>query len=224
VTLAAWSFQNACLLLAATALALALGAPWPLAAAASFSFVRLLARQNALTPRGGFGLANGVTLLRLALVLALGTPLRSLPEPGLAALVALIFALDGLDGLLARKLGASSAFGAHFDMETDALLVSMVTLLLFQRGDCAAWVLCAGPLRYLYVVTLALVPARGGEMPRTRLGRYAFAALMMGLISALALPGPLGRLCALLGSAAVVWSFGRSFYWSYARPRLEASS
>lgn len=212
-----WTRANAAALLAAGAVALAHGSAWPLGLAAGASFVFLIASQRGQwTPRGHFGTANAVTALRLALTVSLTVFLDTLPGRWLAALVGLVFALDGVDGVLARRGDVAGPFGAHFDMETDALLVLSVNVVLYQRGAVAAWILSAGLLRYLYVLTLALVPARGGEMPRSKLGRYAFAALMLGLIAALALPAPWGPISAALGTGAVVLSFARSFYWSYA--------
>jgi phosphatidylglycerophosphate synthase len=215
--LGAWSRFNAVLLVLACALSLALGKPWPLAGAAAISFARLILwTWRAWTPSGAFGLANGVTALRLIVILALGALSQLVPAHWLAALVLGLFALDGVDGSLARRRGASSEFGAHFDMETDALLVMTVSLLLFQSGKCGAWVLSAGLWRYAYVLCLSLVPARAGEMPRSRFGRYAFAVLMVGLIAGLALPGTPGSIAAALGAATVAVSFARSFYYSYA--------
>jgi len=223
--LEAWSRTNAVLLVLASALSLALGEPWPLAVTALISFTRLIiGYSRAWTPSGAFGIANGVTALRLLAIVALGALLSSAPPHWLAALVLVLFALDGLDGSLARRRGVASEFGAHFDMETDALLVMTVTLLLFQGGKCGAWVLSAGLLRYAYVLCLAVVPARGGEEPRSRFGRYAFAALMLGLIAALALPEKLAVAAAALGVATVVTSFARSFYFSYATPAAAVES
>jgi phosphatidylglycerophosphate synthase len=220
-----WSRTNAVLLVLASALSLALGRPWPLAVTALFSFARLiLGYSRAWTPSGAFGIANAVTALRLLAIVALGALLPAAPTQWLAALVLALFLLDGLDGSLARRRGVASEFGAHFDMETDALLVMTVTLLLFQSGKCGAWVLSAGLLRYAYVLCLVVAPARGGEMPRSRFGRYAFAALMLGLIAGLGLPDTLGVAAAALGVAAVVTSFARSFYYSYAAPAAAAES
>ena len=45
--------------------------------------------------------------------------------------------LDGVDGRLARKYGASSRFGARFDMEVDAVLICVLALLAW-RNHCKA--------------------------------------------------------------------------------------
>ena len=46
-------------------------------------------------------------------------------------------ALDGVDGWLARRRGMSSAFGARFDMEIDALLVQVLAILVWRYGKAA---------------------------------------------------------------------------------------
>jgi phosphatidylglycerophosphate synthase len=132
-----------------------------------------------------------------------------------------ILALDGLDGWLARRGNLTSEFGAHFDMETDALFVLIMTFELWHRHQLGGWILISGLLRYAYVLCLALVPPRGADMPRSRFGRHAFTLLVSGLCAAFALPNALGAAAAFAGTAAVSASFMRSFYWSYrggARP------
>jgi phosphatidylglycerophosphate synthase len=149
-------------------------------------------------------------------VWALGARLQRAPETILALVVLGLFALDGLDGWLARRRGTASAFGALFDMETDALFVLTVELVLFQRGELGVWILLTGVLRYVYVLVRAFVPARRADVPRSRFGRLAFTGLVLGLFFAFALPGPIGQVCALAGTALVTLSFARSFYDSYA--------
>jgi phosphatidylglycerophosphate synthase len=161
-------------------------------------------------------LPNAVTALRVMLtgLLALCSQ-QPWCTPHVAALtVLLIFALDGLDGVLARSLHASSAQGAHFDMESDAYLVLTVCSLHALAGH-GAWVLTGGLLRYAYSLATTLFPSRG-EAPRTRLGRYAFAASLGCLTVALVVPAALCVGLAALGTAILLWSFGRSFWWAFA--------
>jgi len=48
---------------------------------------------------------------------------------------------DFLDGYLARKLGASSRFGAYFDVTTDFIFVLSLFAAFIPQGVCAGWVL-----------------------------------------------------------------------------------
>jgi phosphatidylglycerophosphate synthase len=216
--LSRWSTVNAVALLAAFALAAAMHEPWPVAVVGLGSFASLIARaRGAWTPRGVFGWANVITSVRLLLVLALAAGAHRAAGEFWAASGLVIFGLDWLDGWLARRAALDGPFGAHFDMETDALLVLVLCLELWQRGRFASWILTSGLLRYAYVCSMAFLPPRSGEMPRTWLGRYGFAILIGGLCSGLLFSGPLGTASAALGTLAVVLSFARSFHWSYAR-------
>jgi phosphatidylglycerophosphate synthase len=219
-----WSRVHAPLMIAAGAGTALLGAPWILGAAAAASFAVLLvqSRSDWATEARTF-VPNLVTALRLAIVVAMGSLRHGAPGLEWAAAVGAIFALDFVDGWLARRAHGTSAFGAHFDMETDALVVLVVDLELWLRGQLGVWILTAGLLRYAYVVLIALVPPRGGEMPRSSLGRNAFGALVIGLTVALASPGPVGTAGAVIGTLAVTLSFARSLWWSYfTKPRTPA--
>lgn len=163
------------------------------------------------TRAGHFGLANAITLLRLAITLSLGL----LPNRAAGVALLALLALDGLDGFVARRLDLSSPFGAHFDMETDALLVAFSSLELLLRGLVGPWVLSAGALRYAYVICLWVFPARRGDAPRSRWGRFTFAGLVLGLAAPFLLGRDLGAPLAALGCCAVLVSFGRSFWYSY---------
>lgn len=212
-----WSRWHALGMLLALGACYHFRAAWPSAviAAPSCLFFVGASRRN-LTPSGRFGLANWATSLRFALVLSLTAPLGWVSTGSSVAITVGILVLDGLDGWLARKYGDASVFGAHFDMETDALLVLIVGLRLWLMEDYGAWVLGAGLLRYLYVLCVWLFPSAGREAPRSRFGRYAFSIVMAGQLGALLAPGVYGSLCVALGTLAVSVSFARSFYYSYA--------
>jgi phosphatidylglycerophosphate synthase len=210
--------QVASLLLAlllpfALVLSLALAQLAPLAFIGPLALAMLVLRLRGFA-HGVSPLPNLITALRVALtgVMGLGV-LGGAPLP-YALLVLVIFALDGADGTLARRLAASSRMGAHFDMEADGYLVLMLCGLLALRG-MGAWVLTGGLLRYAYVLVTALVPSRG-EAPPSRFGRYAFSLSLTALTLALiAGPGAASAL-ALLGTGVLTASFGRSFYWALA--------
>ena len=103
------------------------------------------------------GPADWVTAVRAVLVAAITvlvvrgfwSPVP--PEAGVtAAIVTLgVAALltDLLDGWVARRTGTVSAFGARFDMETDALLILVLSVYVARVFD-AWWVVTIGLLRY----------------------------------------------------------------------------
>jgi phosphatidylglycerophosphate synthase len=162
-----------------------------------------------------FGWPNAVTAIRGLIVVAMGVVFDAATGPGAAAFALSVYALDGLDGWLARRLDQGSAFGGAFDAETDAYFVAMLTVVLAAHGVVGAWVLIGGLLRYAYVLVVALVPGARGEVPRHRLARYIFAILVISLGLAF-LPFPwLSTPIAAIGTAFVTWSFARSFYWSF---------
>jgi phosphatidylglycerophosphate synthase len=124
------------------------------------SFVLLSAVVNLLWIQsrdgGRFGQANQATLLRSGLVCLIGSTLLAsgqTPIVGwhLLGLIALALALDAVDGFLARKFNLASAFGARFDMEIDALLLFILSLLVWRTGQAGAWVLAIGLMRYVFV-------------------------------------------------------------------------
>lgn len=201
---------------------LALAEPRALAAAAIVSFAGLLlTRRGAYTPSGRFGAANAVTLLRLGLLLGLSLAFHRTAGEIWAAVLSGVLCLDAVDGYLARRAGDASAFGSHFDMETDAFVVLAAALELFLRERLGAWVLAGGALRYLYVLVLWGFPSDLGEHPRSSFGRWAFFFLFLGLTLPFVVEGPIGTAAAALGTLAVCASFGLSFvHWAEGRRRF----
>ncbi|MFO7178360.1 MAG: CDP-alcohol phosphatidyltransferase family protein [Pseudomonadota bacterium] len=213
-----WSRVHAVAVLAATGGALVLRGAWPIALVGSLSIGALgLARARAGVRVGNA--ANGVTAFRLALVALLGLVALT-PASGwlVAAVVLAVFVLDGLDGALARRFGTESAFGARLDLETDALLVLVVDFLLLSVWGYGAWILVSGLLRYLYVLTLAVLPP-AEHAPRTRCARGAFGAFVTSRIAALALPASVAGPVAFVGSLLLWYSFFRSFRAAFSRLR-----
>jgi phosphatidylglycerophosphate synthase len=104
-----------------------------------------------------FGPANQVTTIRALLVSAVAGFVGEPHAPGLAAAAAATSALatilDGLDGWLARRSQMVSAFGARFDMEIDALLIQVLSILAWRYGKAGVWVLASGLLRYVFAAT-----------------------------------------------------------------------
>ncbi|PIL18947.1 hypothetical protein P775_16915 [Puniceibacterium antarcticum] len=182
------------------------------------------AALQAMAPLGyarpSFGAPNAVTLLRLALVCTLAVALVRdglLASNGLAvfAIAVLALLLDGLDGWLARRGGRGTAFGARFDMEVDAGLACMLSLILMVAGHVGAEILILGFSRYAFIVAGWGLPWLRAPLPE-RFGRKVVCVLQVGALCLLLLPGlptGLARALALGAASALLWSFGRDFLY-----------
>ena len=67
-------------------------------------------------------------------------------------------ALNGADGWVARRTRTASAFGARFDMETDALLILVLSALVWRMEKAGAWVIASGLMRYAFVAAAIAWP------------------------------------------------------------------
>jgi uncharacterized protein (TIRG00374 family) len=211
-----WAYASALSMVLGTLLALWLSYPAVLAVIAVLCFFVFVAQsKGSWTPKGRFGLANVVTTSRLGITLWL--LLGFARQPGiLVASVALAnLLLDLVDGWLARRGGLSSEFGALFDMETDALFVLTLAMILFSRGIAGSWVIMAGLWRYLYVLAPVCFPASGVEDKRSRHGRLLYVSMIACFLLALVVPPSAGWLLALAGTLAVSASFIHSFWQLY---------
>ncbi|MCD6681226.1 MAG: methyltransferase domain-containing protein [Burkholderiaceae bacterium] len=178
-----WNRRHALVVLSAAALSLAFSSAWWLSAFAAASFAALLRDHQALrSPPASFGAANWVTSARLVGTLAL--PALAAAGPlAVAAGATVIFALDGADGWLARRSGLASEFGEYFDKESDALLMLVLCLLLYDAERLGAWILLPGLLRYGFVVFLMLARPPEPKERRNALGRWIFFAAMCALVA-----------------------------------------
>jgi phosphatidylglycerophosphate synthase len=166
----------------------------------------------------GWGTANTVTLVRGILaggVTALVADSLWGPAPValLVAIAAVALALDGVDGQVARRTGTTSRLGARFDMETDAILV--LVLSVFVAGSLGWWVLAFGVPRYVFAVAARGLPWLRGPLP-PRLSRKAVAAtqgIVLVVASAGVLPGVVTTASVGAVLALVCWSFGRDVDW-----------
>jgi phosphatidylglycerophosphate synthase len=211
-----WTRRHAAGLVAAGVVSILLQSPIPATVFGVLSLLLLVFHHRGRwTPSGMFGPANTVTALRLAMVAGLCTMgfLEGL-GPASALLVLTIFALDGLDGWLAKRTGQSTVFGAAFDMECDALLVLVCTLLLYLRGRLEVYILIPGFLRYVYSLGVAWLPGGGVEAPASRLGRYAFSVFAVSMVVSLWPIEPIHAPLAVFATLLIVWSFARGLSWS----------
>jgi phosphatidylglycerophosphate synthase len=180
---------------------------------------------GAYHPFPRFGLANQVTLFRLVLVAAVaafvGEPRAVRIEWIVVALTTVVVALDGLDGWLARRSRTTSTFGARFDMETDALLIMVLSLLVWQRGKAGAWVLGCGLMRYAFVACGSVLPWMAGPLRSTFRGKSVAIAQLVGLGVALSplVPPPYSDAVAVITLVALAWSFAVDVVWLFRTSR-----
>lgn len=119
-----------------------------------------------------WGWASRVTLFRALITLSLAAFLWS-PQSfqqhglwlGVVGLIALL--ADGLDGYLARTRHETSATGARFDMETDAALMLVLSVVAWWTDRVGVWVLAIGALRYVFIVAGQVWPWLRAPLPES---------------------------------------------------------
>jgi phosphatidylglycerophosphate synthase len=167
----------------------------------------------------GWGPANTVTLARAVLAggvtaLVADSLWRPAPVALLVTIAAVALLLDAVDGQVARRTGTTSRLGARFDMETDAILV--LVLSVFVAASLGWWwVLAIGVPRYVFAVAARGLPWLRVPLP-PRLSRKTVAAtqgIVLVVASAGILPGLATAASAGAVLALVCWSFGRDIDW-----------
>jgi len=207
----------------ALALGKGFGLTYALLALLWFAAGALLVRhglRSGAHPHARFGGANRVTLLRLVLagliVGLLGEAAWAPPLAGRAglawgvvALATLTALLDAVDGPLARRSGLASAFGARFDMETDAAFTLVLCALVWQAGQAGPWVLAAGLLRYAFVAAARPWPWLAAPLAPSRRRQTACVVQIVSLIFCLApvVPPALATALAAVSLALLSLSF-----------------
>ena len=190
-------------------------------AAAIFLAAMLVAasRVAAHHPHPRFGPANMVTSLRLALVALLAAALGETSSAALAwattALAIVISVLDGLDGWLARTTKMISAFGARFDMETDALLIMALSALAWRWERAGVWVLACGLMRYAFVAAAWVWPWLDHPLPPSVRRKAVCVVQIVGLaiIVAPVVTPPLSVWLAAATLVILSWSFAVDVLW-----------
>jgi CDP-diacylglycerol--glycerol-3-phosphate 3-phosphatidyltransferase len=125
-----------------------------------------MAAAGWISARGWRAAPNIVTLARLALVV----PSLALAAAGLrfwaASLVGLMFATDGLDGYLARRLGRVTELGKILDPAVDKLAVGALLLFLVVSGEFPVWAFLLVIARDVSIAAAgAAIARRTGSVP-----------------------------------------------------------
>ena len=175
-------------------------------------------------PFARLGPANVVTGVRALLVALLAAVALEPATAGVGWWVVVTStvaaSLDLADGWLARRTGLTSAFGARFDMEIDALLVLVLSALVWRTGTVGTWILLAGLLRYLFVAAGVILPWMARALPSSRRRQAICVVQITALIIALApiVPAPLSVALCAVSLALLVWSFWVDVAWLAAAP------
>jgi phosphatidylglycerophosphate synthase len=187
---------------------LSLGSLYPLKSSALFAIsmavaIGFLGRGH---PFERFGPANQITTARAALV-ALAAGLigeAATPTVAAAAVIATLAVtmLDAADGWFARTTRMASAFGARFDMEVDALLILVLSILAWRLGKAGPWILLAGLMRYGFIAAGWLFASMRTPLGPSRRRQSICVVSVLGL-AAVMLPFIAPPLSALVGVATL---------------------
>jgi phosphatidylglycerophosphate synthase len=192
-----------------------------------YAVVTWLLLSRALRAGARWGPADTVTLARATLVVGVTALVadsfsRQVNVPVLAGLAAVALLLDAVDGQVARRTGTSSRLGAQFDMETDSVLV--LVLSVFVASSLGWWVLALGVPRYLFGAAAWLLPWLRAPVPPS-LSRKTVAAAQ-GVVLLVAAAGVLPRQLTMVALgcvlASVVWAFGLYIGWLWQHRPLQA--
>ena len=156
-------------------------------------------RQDA-TPAPRFRhLPNALTALRLIAVPVLLATLLAVTSEGrylAAAIFALAILTDYVDGTLARRHDAVTAFGVVADPIADKLLVGSALIALSSMGRAPVWVVALIIAREALITAMRASALRRGEVIGANRGGKAKTVLQAAAIMALIL-APAGAAFAL---------------------------
>jgi phosphatidylglycerophosphate synthase len=168
------------------------------------------------------GPADLITLSRATLGCAIAAVVAHAYPDGSArrtlvvlAVVALL--LDATDGLVARRTGTSSTFGARFDGEADAFL--LMVLSVYVAPAVGWWVLAIGGARYAFGAAGWVLPWMCRQLP-PRYWRKVVAAVqgvVLTWAAAEVAPPTVVAFGLALALALLGESFGRDVLWLWSR-------
>lgn len=210
---------------AAAASLLDLGPDYMLRAGVVFGIAVGIVWLLALWPSGieSFGAANRVTLLRVAMISLVAATFGEDASAGLfwsiVGVTTTALFLDGLDGRIARRTHSMSAFGARFDMETDAALIMILSVLCWHFDKAGIWILAAGAMRYAFVLASYALRWLRAPLPYSRRRQTVCiwqSGLLLGVISPV-FPSPASDLLAFGALIMLGTSFAIDIYWLWAQ-------
>jgi phosphatidylglycerophosphate synthase len=202
-------------LLVALTATVGLGAPgWVAGMAAGAGGAVALAGALARRPAYRLGPADVVTLSRAVLVggvAALSADAvagGSAPAGTLVTLATIALVLDAVDGVVARRSGTASEFGARLEMEVDAFLI--LVLSGYVARTTGQWVLAIGAARYIFVAATWVLPWLRAPLAARFWGKVVAAVAGVALTAAAAqvLPHAATALVLIVVLGLLAESFG----------------
>ena len=171
--------------------------------------------------RCGLNTANQITLFRTTLILPLAGLVLNVKYLNNEAYWVIIciailgMILDGVDGAIARRTGNVTAFGARFDMELDAFLLLILSLLVWRSSQTGIWIILIGIIRYLFVIAGYIWPQLQGELPANQ--RAKIICVVQGIILLFCLgpitPSGVASTVAAMALALLMYSFWIDIRW-----------
>jgi len=206
---------------------------WTIKSLAVFAAVAGLARRGrARHPFPRWGPGNVATLIRAGGVSIVAGLVGEPPAAGrhgatiAIAAAAIVTLLDWVDGWLARRSRMTSEFGARFDMEVDALLILVLSILVWQYDKAGAWVIASGLMRYVFVAAGWLFPWLARPLPGSFRGKLVCVVQIAALLAALlpAVTPPASSTVAAIGLFALAYSFAVDVEWLWIRRSIDNQS
>jgi len=108
-----------------------------------------------------------------------------------------------------------SDFGARYDMEVDALLILVLSVLAWQHGQAGWWILLAGLMRYGFTAAGYAWSWMNGTLPPSTRRKTVCVIQIVGLaavVSPVCAP-PISVLIAALILLSLVYSFAVDVLW-----------
>jgi phosphatidylglycerophosphate synthase len=175
----------------------------------AWSYFGTKLRARPATSRRVLTWPNAVTALRMPFIPAMVMAGLEFRDGWMLAFVAGNYALDMLDGHLARLLNQTSRFGALFDKVLDAISMGSAVAMLAYRGTFPVWLFGIIAVKYVILFSLGTWLTRRKcdypqvySVPRIRLGFGA--PTVAGIVCGAVLPWQGGRDVAQWATAALL--------------------
>lgn len=160
--------------------------------------------------------ADGVTLVRAVLVAGCAVRVltgRGRPRGwGLPVVAGVAWALDGVDGYVARRTGTVSERGGRWDNTTDATLVAVLATAV---AGAAPWAPAGAALYPAYRLGQRVRQAWRRPLPGSRRGKVVGGVLTGTLLGATVpgMPRAVVRPAVAVAVGLVTWSFAVDLTW-----------